>query len=286
MSSQDNKIEQDKNIEETAPSRKPRKHCNQLDGKQWIQNSISVWSDIRKNLDESRLKHPAMFPLELAERLIKTFLPLDGQLICDPFSGSGTTVLAAEAMEKKGIGFELSEEYAQLGLSRLQTFKDELGKNFGSDIIQASAMELLEHVSKESVDLSISSPPYWDILNQRRSADRKNIRNYGNYDGDIGTIVEYDEFLDQLQKIYEQLFIALKPGCFACIIVMDIRKKSQFYPFHSDLANRLIETGFIYDDLIIWNRQSEYNNLRPLGYPSVFRMNKVHEYILLMQKPR
>ncbi|MGE3316267.1 MAG: hypothetical protein AB7O26_14210, partial [Planctomycetaceae bacterium] len=40
----------------------PRKRCNGLDGKKWIQNSISVWSDIRKSADEARLGHPAMFP--------------------------------------------------------------------------------------------------------------------------------------------------------------------------------------------------------------------------------
>jgi hypothetical protein len=44
--------------------------------------------------------------------------------------------------------------------------------------------------------------------------------------------------------------------------------------------------GFIYDDLIIWDRRHEHNNMRPLGYPSVFRINKAHEYILIFQKPK
>ena len=65
---------------------------------------------------------------------------------------------------------------------------------------------------------------------------------------------------------------------------MDIRKKSQFYPLHSDLAYKLREVGFLFDDLIIWDRQSDYNNMRPLGYPYRFRINKVHEYILIMYK--
>lgn len=43
--------------------------------------------------------------------------------------------------------------------------------------------------------------------------------------------------------------------------------------------------GFIYDDLIIWDRRHEYNNLKPLGYPAVFRINKIHEYILIFKKP-
>jgi hypothetical protein len=45
------------------------------------------------------------------------------------------------------------------------------------------------------------------------------------------------------------------------------------------------ELGFIYDDLILWDRRQEYNNLRPLGYPYKFRINKVHEFLLIFQKP-
>jgi hypothetical protein len=71
--------------------------------------------------------------------------------------------------------------------------------------------------------------------------------------------------------------------------VMDLRKQSQFYPLHSDLAARLSEAGrerrFIYDDLIVWDRRADYNNLRPLGYPAVFRINKVHEFLLIFRKP-
>jgi DNA modification methylase len=78
----------------------------------------------------------------------------------------------------------------------------------------------------------------------------------------------------------------LKPGAYLCAVVMDIRKKHVFYPFHSDLAARLQRVGFIYDDLIIWDRRQEYNNLRPLGYPGVFRINKAHEFIIIAQKPK
>ena len=49
---------------------------------------------------------------------------------------------------------------------------------------------------------------------------------------------------------------------------------------------KMQDIGFLFDDIIIWDRKQEYNNLRPLGHPSVFRTNKVHEYILIFQKPR
>jgi hypothetical protein len=66
---------------------------------------------------------------------------------------------------------------------------------------------------------------------------------------------------------------------------MDIRKKKQFYPFHADLAGTMQEIGYLWDDIIIWDRRLEYNNFRPLGYPFVFRVNKAHEFLLIFQKP-
>ena len=275
------------------PARKPRRHCNELDGKQWLRNSISVWSDLRKTKEEARLGHPALFPRELVQRLIETFLPLEGNTVLDPFAGSGSTVVTAHAMGKTGIGLELSPEYAELANRRLVEIADEADNPHGTDnfsessiVHTASNHQLADFVDPLSVDLCITSPPYWDILNQRRTADHKSVRHYGNLEGDLGIIKDYEEFLDATTDVLRAVFETLKPGSFCCVIVMDLRKKNQFFPLHSDLAEKLSKVGYIYDDLIIWNRQSEYNNLRPLGYPSVFRVNKVHEYILLMQKPK
>jgi DNA modification methylase len=122
-------------------------------------------------------------------------------------------------------------------------------------------------------------------LTARRTADYKEIRNYGDGDGDLGLVKDYQAFLGQLQQVFARVYQVLKPGAYCCVVVMDIRKKNRFYPFHSDLAGRLQDLGFVYDDLLIWDRRQEYNNMRPLGYPAVFRVNKVHEFILIFQKP-
>jgi DNA modification methylase len=257
--------------------RAPARRGNSLDGKRWLQNSISVWSDLRKSPEELRLKHPAMFPAALAARLIESFIPEGRQTVLDPFTGIGSTLLAAAQLGKQGIGFELSPEFAAIARQRLQASTVKLHN--------ASAADLLKHVPEGSIDLCVTSPPYWDILNQRRTADAKVIRHYGNLDDDLGTIGDYDRFLTALAKIFADVLRVLKPGAHCCVVVMDLRKKNKFYPFHSDLAAKLQQAGYEWDDLVIWNRQSEYNNLRPLGYPSVFRINKVHEFVLLMRKP-
>ena len=103
---------------------------------------------------------------------------------------------------------------------------------------------------------------------QKRTADYKARRDYGESEADLGKIRDYDEFLFSLRKIFEQVYVAMKPKSYCCVVVMDLRKKSQFYAYHRDVSLFMEDIGFIFDDLIIWDRGHEYNNLRPLGYPN------------------
>jgi DNA modification methylase len=67
---------------------------------------------------------------------------------------------------------------------------------------------------------------------------------------------------------------------------MDVRKGSKVYPLHSDLIDVMTDIGFSYQDVIIWDRDREYNYLRPRGYPTTFIVNRIHEYILIFRKPK
>ncbi|HUG93624.1 MAG TPA: DNA methyltransferase [Planctomycetaceae bacterium] len=264
----------------------PRRRANDLPGDEWLRYSISVWSDIRKSAEELALGHPAMFPAMLCERLMRMFLQQGPRRILDPFLGSGSTLVAARNLGMHGIGLEISGEYIELAKSRLSQ-KCLFGDGAAAQTIhQADARQLRKFVKPESIDLCLTSPPYWDILNQKRSADYKQLRHYGNLDADLGTIADYHAFLDELAGVFRQVLDALRPGAYCVVVVMDLRKKSRFFPFHADLSSRLVEAGFLLDDMIIWDRGHEYNNLRPLGYPAVFRVNKVHEFVLIFQKPR
>ena len=263
-------------------TRKPSRRCNQLPGKTWLRNSISVWSDIQKSPEERALKHPALFPGQLVDRLVETFLPGPGALVLDPFAGVGSTLLAAARSGSRAVGCELSPEFTAVIERRIAELTPE--EQARVTLVNQSAFDLPTLVAPGSVDLCVTSPPYWNILNQKRTADYKSVRHYGNLADDLGTIADYDEFLDRLGDLFRLVFAALRPGAYCCVVVMDLRKKNKFYPFHSDLAARLEAIGFEWDDLVIWNRQAEYNNLRPLGYPAVFRVNKVHEYVLIFQK--
>lgn len=248
-----------------------------LDGRTWIRYSISVWNDIKKTREETPLKHPAMFPVHLCRRLIRIFTG-PGDLVLDPFAGSGSALLAAAEEGRRALGLEISQDYVDLARSRLPAGND-------AKIIRADARRLGELVEEESVGLCITSPPYWDILSRRRSADHRGIRDYQSAEDNLSGIDSYPEFIEVLSGILAQVKNLLLPGRFMAVVVMDIRRGPEFYPLHMDLASSLTNHGLKLEDIIIWDRRADYNNLRPLGYPYVFRVNKIHEYILLFSRP-
>jgi SAM-dependent methyltransferase len=281
------------------------KRANRLEGKEWCRNSISVWSDLALSKEEKRLAHPAQFPQALVERLIDCFMPPTGQVLLDPFAGSGNAILAACAKGLHGIGFEIADAYFELLETRLTAagYRGDTAPTPATwDLIRADAAHLVAYCAGESgesvIDLVVTSPPYWDILAQQRTADGKATENYagvGEHPADLGRKQDYGQYLQGLGKVFQAVYQVLKPGGYCVVNVMDLRKGPTFYPLHMDLVRELTTPlfqegggylpGFILDDLLIWDRRASYNAFRPLGYPAVFRINKAHEYLLIFRKP-
>ncbi|HZZ72251.1 MAG TPA: site-specific DNA-methyltransferase [Pirellulales bacterium] len=80
--------------------------------KEWFQQ---IWTGVT---GASTRNHPAPYPLNLAERLIRMF-SFVGDTVLDPFSGTGTTAVAAMLHGRNSIGYEIDETYAQAAHRRL-----------------------------------------------------------------------------------------------------------------------------------------------------------------------
>lgn len=72
----------------------------------------------KSNQYTSQSKHPAVFPVELPEFFIKAYSN-KGNIILDPFMGSGTTAVASHINERKWLGFETVSEYIEIANKRL-----------------------------------------------------------------------------------------------------------------------------------------------------------------------
>jgi site-specific DNA-methyltransferase (adenine-specific) len=75
-----------------------------------------IWSDIP---GASTRNHPAPYPLELASRLVKMF-SFVGDVVLDPFVGTGTTVEAATLAGRNGIGVDIEPTYVEVSEGRMR----------------------------------------------------------------------------------------------------------------------------------------------------------------------
>lgn len=264
--------------------RKTINKTNNLTGKEWLQNSFSIWRDLGKTEEEKKLNHPAIFTIKLISKLIDTFCKPTGGLVLDCFAGSGTTLIAGLKKEKDVIGFDLNPEYKKQFIKRAVNSYNINNYGLESKYCIADSRILSQKMELETVDLCITSPPYWDILNRQRTADYKQNINYSNKSEDLGNIEDYNEFVSSLKSVCNEVYKVTKSKGYFIINIMDLRKKDKFFPLHIDTARIAQEVGFSFEDIIIWDRQPEYNNMRPLGYPFKFIVNKVHEYLLIFRK--
>ncbi len=83
----------------------------------FLNSTKSVWEFPAESA--KRVQHPAPFPVELPRRLIELYTYAD-EIVLDPFLGSGTTAVAAQATNRQWVGYETAREYLEIAKERLK----------------------------------------------------------------------------------------------------------------------------------------------------------------------
>jgi site-specific DNA-methyltransferase (adenine-specific) len=96
---------------------KRKKGKSDITRKEFIEWTNGVWNFSGES--RNRIGHPAPFPVELPRRCIKLFSFI-GDIVLDPFLGSGTTLIACLETNRIGIGVEINKKYCDLAIKRLK----------------------------------------------------------------------------------------------------------------------------------------------------------------------
>ena len=96
---------------------RPDRGENTIGKDEFLRDTLSIW-DMQPE-SARRVGHPAPFPIELPRRLIELYSYAD-DVVLDPFMGSGTTAIAAQATGRQWVGYETSRQYARLARSRIR----------------------------------------------------------------------------------------------------------------------------------------------------------------------
>lgn len=260
----------------------PKNKLNELTGKEWIlfTKSWFVFNALPSDLKEEREvtprtdDHPATFSPTMVSNFIR-FFTKEGQTILDPFVGIGSTLVACDRTNRKGIGIELNPKYAEIAKLRTK-----------QQVVIGDAQEIGQ-MNLPPINYCISSPPYWNVLQRstkdfrkRRLANELDVQ-YSESMSDIGNIANYEEFLEVLVNIYRQIYDVLCDKGYITIIVKNVKKQGKLYPLAWDLA-RLLSDLYVLKDERIWIQ--DRTRLAPYGYPYAWASNILHHYCLILRK--
>ncbi|HOO02909.1 MAG TPA: DNA methyltransferase [Rectinema sp.] len=270
----------------------PENHLNCLTAKEWLKSQIGVWQFFYENRDiRDKNLHPATFPLALAKKVISLFTH-EGELVLDPFVGSGTTLVAAQDLNRNAIGFDLQKKYIELCGTRLTT--DNLFNQTQQIAVQDDALYISEYLDPNSLSLIWTSPPYANLLNRKRKnksrRDRNNeqldkIEQYSQDPRDLGTM-SLDVYTKTMGDIFEKLLPLLMPKKHCVINVPDMWWENERITIHVSLINELRQRGYELRNIIIWDRTNIVNNIGIFGYPSNYiTMGTTFEYLLDFWRP-
>ncbi len=142
----------------------------------------------------------------------------------------------------------------------------------------------MPEIDDESVDLIVTSPPYW------------HIKDYG-IKGQIGYGQSLHEYLKDLYRVWNECFRVLKPGRRLCINIGDQFARSAIYgrykiiPLHAEIVAQCEDIGFDYMGSIIWQKKTTMNTsgganvMGSYPYPPNGMIEIDYEFILIFKKP-
>lgn len=131
----------------------------------------------------------------------------------------------------------------------------------------------LDEIDKGNISLVVTSPPYYNAP----------------FDY-AGLFKDYDEYLDLLKKLAEQLKEKVAPGRIVAIITDDMLVKGQKYPIVADTTRAFVDAGFRYRERITWLKPKGYVRISKRSgvlmvypYPMYYYPDNLQESILIFQ---
>lgn len=213
-------------------------------------------------------------PHQLLQRYTKK-----GDFVLDPFSGSGTTLIEAQRMERNSIGIELQPTVANEAIQRIHSEQKEgiIADTFVDDSRTFDVRRILDAYKIESVQFILFHPPYWDII---KFSDDPN---------DLSNSLTLDDFLDNFKQVVSNTVKILEKGRYCAVIIGDKYANSQLIPLgfycmqatqqqgltlKATIIKNFGETKGKVNQAALWRRRALQNGLY------IFK----HEYIFVYRK--
>jgi DNA modification methylase len=282
----------------STPSTRENK-LNELSGKDWIKFTKSWFIHRPEPRGDRKILHPASFPESLVREFV-SFFTKKGQLVVDPFVGTGSTLVAALEAGRSGIGFEIVKKYADISKERVKQATSQ-SRNHGrqtergpswAKVVTADSAKLSKVWREKDfpmADYCITSPPYWNQLRKSHMRQRGRMEkgldtNYSDDPDEIGNIQDYHHFLSALKRAFDEVYKVMKPKGYLTIITNNVFSDGRMYPLAFDTVSILSQEPYAWTpkDEKVWCQDDK--TLLPLGVFNAWVGNRHHQYCLIFRK--
>ena len=243
---------------------------------------------------KNELLHPAKFPETLIEQFIEIYSS-EMDNVFDPMVGTGSTVIAALRTKRNGFGTDLSKEFIQTAQDRIEHEQapslfpgiEPEGHVFVGDATRPDEIHELDGIE---FHYAVTSPPYWSMLtnpgseNQKARRDRNLPLVYSADARDLGNIADYNEFLNVLESVYNEVAGRLADDGMLTVVAKNVKRNHILHPLAWDLVRRLCgpNGSFNYVGTTLWCQDDV--GIKPFAVGIYWVSNILHTYCLHFQK--
>lgn len=156
---------------------------------------------------------------------------------------------------------------------------------FINQIKQGDNLGILSKIPDDSVNLTITSPPYRNAIDYSMHVKHGNNPEK-NYRGKLTVTIE--EYIEEMGKIFDEVKRITVDGGYCCIIIGNEINNGTLEPLPAMITTELVKRGWYLHEEIVWHKVTGGANRAGTfvqhPYPSYFRANIMHEKILVMRK--
>lgn len=254
----------------------------------------SNWKEVDINIDSLWIIGPRAkggkrenvyhgnFAPQIPDHLVRRYTE-EGDVILEPFMGSGTTLYECERLKRNYIGFDINHSIVSHVKEKMEGCND-ISYDIHecdcalADEVDQKIKESLKKMKRQRVDFVLSHPPYWDVL---KFTDLSN---------DLSNITDLNSFLNAFVLSMRNAVNHLRTGKHFAVVVGDIYKDGEVVPLGFlllDAIKRNIKCklkGIVIKDMV--------GNRAKLGMEALWRYRTLksdtflfkHEYILVFKK--
>lgn len=249
--------------------------------------------------NKSEKLHPAKFPETLIDQFIKDFTA-PGALVFDPMAGTGSSIVAAIENNRSGIGVELQSTFAEVANRRVQAKVAASTDLFSRQnrptglVVQGDSLHLdqIPELTGIAFDYCVTSPPYWSMLSNPGSENQAARRaqglqlTYSQDETDLGNVQDYDEFVQLLARVYDDVASRLKPKAVLTVIVKNVKRNHILYPLAWNLTAALCGPNgrYAFIGTTLWCQDDV--GLKPFAVGTHWVSNILHQYCLHFERHR